>query len=84
MITRPNDPIDVKDGAYRDEDSILKAGTGLTKREYFAALSLQGILANSGIHKMAMKNFDSEKSVLDSHCMMAVDHADALIKELNK
>lgn len=57
---------------------------GLTKREYFAAMALQGILSNSGIHAMAKNNLKSGDDILEMHCSMAVDHADALIEELNK
>ena len=46
--------------------------TGLTKREYFAAMALQGLLANYG----------SSYSVQNT--MEAVYLADALIEELNK
>ena len=46
--------------------------TGLTKREYFAAMALQGLLANYG----------SSYSVQNT--MEAVYMADALIEELNK
>lgn len=49
--------------------------TGITKREYFAALAMQGMLANS------------RDSVLMAHtkqiAKMAVAQADALIEELN-
>ena len=46
--------------------------TGLTKREYFAAMAMQGLLANYG----------SSYSVQNT--MEAVYMADALIEELNK
>jgi hypothetical protein len=53
-------------------DCVKKEG-GLTKREYFAALALQGILASDGV-------WSSDK--LASMC--AVKQADYLIEELNK
>ena len=48
---------------------------GLTKREYFAAMAMQGLCANSipGNHH--------KPEVL---CKDAVEYADTLIKELNK
>lgn len=73
MITRPNDPINIKDGAYRDEFNNMNPGTGLTKREYFAAFALQGILANA--------NAIAE---LEYWSKFAVKYADALVEELNK
>ena len=45
---------------------------GLTKREYFAAIALQGMIANYGDHEKAI--------IVES----SVEMADALIKELNK
>lgn len=45
--------------------------TGLTKREYFAAKALQGILTDENVH-------------LQSAANMAVEAADALLTELEK
>lgn len=45
---------------------------GLSKREYIAALALQGLLAN----KFRMTNDEAAKD--------ALNYTDALIKELNK
>lgn len=45
--------------------------TGLTKREYFAAMALQGLLAN-------------DSGLITSKARDAVKAADALIEELNK
>ena len=47
---------------------------GLTKREYFAGLAMQGILSN-----FAAKNLEASSVSKES-----LFHADALIKELNK
>lgn len=46
---------------------------GLTKRELFAAMAMQGMLAN-GLHRNAAH----------VNAIYAVQHADALINELNK
>jgi hypothetical protein len=48
--------------------------TGLTKREYFAAIALQGIIANK----------DGLDIKIERIVESAVDTADALIEELNK
>jgi hypothetical protein len=48
---------------------------GLNKREYFAAMVLQGLLASS---------FRSPTSYIESNAEYAVTYADALIAELNK
>jgi len=53
-------------------DNAPLSGYGLTKREYFAAMAMQGFIA-SGVmgHKMSF----AERAVI---------HADALIAQLNK
>jgi hypothetical protein len=48
---------------------------GLTKREYFAALAMQGILANDSTPKDV---------TFQEVCYRAAMQADALIEELNK
>ena len=49
---------------------------GLTKHEYFAALAMQGILANDNIFDITITTEKIEK--------ISVEQADALIAELNK
>ena len=93
MNTEGNDP------AFPDSNSA-----GLTKREYFAAMALQGILGNPEEVEMEgedmeeeddMEEGDSEsdngqkkrmqgESCLDCPCLLAVEHADMLIMQLNK
>ena len=46
---------------------------GLTKREYFAGLAMQGLLASE----------IDEASSAEGIAMLAVDRADALLKRLN-
>lgn len=62
--------------AFPNEDA-LKGGdssaTGLTKREYFAAMAMQGVLSSSAdrgeaaVVKMAMKFADQLLKALDSN-----------------
>jgi hypothetical protein len=52
-------------------------GSGLTKREYFATMAMQGILASDG--RNGMLNFDAENI-----SNWSVIQADSLIQELNK
>ena len=49
---------------------------GLTKREYFAAMAMQGMLANN-----AEGNTQWNYDIIAQHCCKA---ADALIEQLNK
>jgi len=67
-MTNPNDKVD---GAN------TMARTGLTKREYFAAMALQGFNAFTGTI-----NNKTNRSVRDL-AILSVDMADALIAELN-
>jgi hypothetical protein len=55
-----------------DEGYIINAG--LNKREYFAAMALQGIIANK----------DGLDIEIERIVQSAVDTADALIEELSK
>ena len=65
--TKPNEPINPID--YSNDNYVTR---GLTKREYFAAMALQGMLAKYG----------SDYQV--NNAKEAIYWADALIKELNK
>lgn len=61
--TNPNLPDFVK--------SALSHPNGITKREYFAAMAIQGLLANG-------------RAFITDNIIDAVKIADALIEELNK
>lgn len=50
-------------------------GSGLTKREYFSALAMQGVLVNS--HSLDIFNLKTVAGI-------SVEIADALIEALNK
>jgi hypothetical protein len=65
METKPNEPI------HTIEYNNNYISNGLTKREYFAAMALQGLLANNS------NNY--------AYCVIsAVEYADGLIEELSK
>lgn len=59
---------------YRHSE-LLKENRGLTKREYFAAMAMQGLCANS--------NSGSQHS-FDRLAKEAVMYADELLKQLEK
>ena len=65
METKPNESINI--GEYNNN----YISTGLTKREYFAAMALQGLLAN-------------DSGLITSKARDAVKAAEALIEILNK
>ena len=64
METKANEP------AYPNKQ--VSSWKGLTKREYFAAMAMQGLLA------------DYESEYIEDYSKYAVKLADALIEELNK
>lgn len=57
---------------------------GLSKREYFAALSMQGILSAIYSDKNMLNDFLGNETGRDAVSRNAVSYADALIEELNK
>lgn len=59
---------------FEDEHGQQGAVGGLTKREYFAALALQGILAKTGISIYDVKIVST----------MAIQNADELLKQLEE
>lgn len=70
---------DGDDGAFANSaDNGYQAG--LTKREYFAAMAMQGILANPTMVEASLKFKDSRGGIAAT----AVSFADLLITALNK
>ena len=72
-MTNPNDAAFSKAAFYNENTGMDQAQEGLTKREYFAALAMQGLLANNIYTNVA--------NVVSAN---AVEHADALIAQLNE
>jgi hypothetical protein len=69
-------------GTLPDGNRVCDAQDGMTKREYFAAAALQGIIANgeAGTYDNAVKYGNSVRA----SARIAVEMADALIAELKK
>ena len=70
------------------DPKFISYGTGLTKREYFAAMAMQGITSN-GVMLAAMQEIGkesgmSEPSGIAVTVRMSVIFADALILALNR
>lgn len=95
MKTNPNDTIhpctlkqtgvdDFKLASLEDhrQGLHLKPNIGLSKREYFAGLAMQGIISSD----WGKKRINATESIimLDQVSEAAVKAADALINELNK
>lgn len=68
-MTKPNEPIN----SIPDLNNHPSTWIGLTKREYFAAMAMQGIVAN------VCTDINHQENAKE-----AVIHADALIKALNE
>lgn len=78
METKPNDFVDLT-----GNDSPADPCRGLTKREHFASLALQGMLSNPDYTKAFIKtkvNAEIERKVYSE---LSVKMADSLIKALN-
>ena len=76
-MTDGNEPAFAKAGWYQNPDIYVDEQLGLTKREYFAAMALQGLLADAE----TAKQFETSPIGIPQTAVMA---ADALIEALNK
>jgi hypothetical protein len=56
---------------------------GMTLREHYAGLAMQGLLANPEAVKASVAVF-GEKAAIDGFSRAAVEHADALLEALNE
>jgi hypothetical protein len=75
MKTNPNEPINPTIWDDRNKPEIIRDNDGLTKREYFAAMTMQGYLASVSSDVIEKPEYAA---------FHAVKYADALINELNK
>ena len=75
LAHQPVFPNEERTSQFADVPNSMMTG-GLTKREYFAGLALQGILANAGGWL--------DEDIAEKQAKIAVDCADALIEALNK
>ncbi len=82
MPANPSDPVPTNVAPYyKDVES-----RGLTKREHFAGLAMQGLLSNSGgvIQANNMSGTAWCNSNAQSMAKLSIECADALLKELEK
>lgn len=71
-MTKPNESKSALTG-FNHEGNPYFEHVGLTKREYFAAMAMQGLLTRD--------DFQGQSEDLAKRCLK---HVDALINELNK
>ena len=79
MKTNGNDTAYPSAGVQNFEETNQVGG--LTKREHFAAMAMQGFCANEGLANL-IKRFPEKDEICVARA--AVEYADALIEELNK
>jgi hypothetical protein len=66
--------------SFNDSDGIIGNFKGLTKREYFAGLAMQGILANPSLANLKLNTSEAMKdSVMIEY---SIRMSDALLKQL--
>jgi hypothetical protein len=82
-MTNPNDFVSPSTHQNSDGTHDFNINKGLTKREYFAAMALQGLCANP-ILKDVIDKVKSAKEFDSYTANTAVSIADALINALNK
>lgn len=81
MSTRPNDPAFINPVKLESKLDFC----GLTKREYFAAKVMRGILSNGALMAaIDRKSIDAKVETQVGTANFAVQCADALISELNR
>jgi hypothetical protein len=75
-------PIAASESGFLDTEEYSKGNGGLTKREHFAGLAMQGILSNSVMGDSALheKHEDWVKDISES----SLQFADKLLAELDK
>lgn len=78
-MTNPNAP-----AFPAGSESVCADKRGLTKREYFAGLFMQGILSDCESMKAMVRSFPDHEECESRTAFSAISFADALIAELNK
>lgn len=84
VVMRQVQDNDYRPARPREENDMtyIHVNGGLTKREYFAAMAMQGFISNSELIKIT-KGTESVANLYESFACDAVSQADALIEALN-
>lgn len=67
-----------------DRDKINKEYTGLTKREYFAAMAWQAMMTNPALLEVVTPASIMDGTAADMCANKAIEWTDSFIKSLNK
>jgi hypothetical protein len=89
-MTNPNDPVFATDTvdfelhaqALKEPENVGRGPLGLSKREYFAAMAMQGLLTSDKVRNVL--NEHNTRAVPNLLAELSVEMADDLIAELNK
>lgn len=73
-----------KKSAYPLGVHTSNANAGLTKREYFAAMAMQGLLANPRLSDLQTMERFNGKTVGESLAIISIEYADELLKQLEQ
>jgi len=82
-MTNPNDAAFSKAAFYHPDGGLDKPQEVLTKREYFAAMAMQGLISNLSKYVQVHQKSSGHELIYPT-MDMAVIIADALIAELKK
>ena len=80
-MTNNDDAVFAKSAYMTDGGSFYPGQDGLTKREYFAAMAMSGLMAGCTLSQNSRGYFGYNDNIVAS---TAVEMADKLIAELNK
>lgn len=69
--------------AYPTNNRMFSAAQGLTKREYFAAMAMQGLVNREGWAER-FNNEIADGSLVETLAIASVKMSDALLKQLEK
>jgi hypothetical protein len=90
--TNGNDPVSATQEYHSKNFGVVLAKTGLTKREYFAAMAMQGMLSSikqsygkPNVNEQSIEqSFKDIQQFINDVADKSVTYSDALIEALNK
>lgn len=83
-LLKINDMKNKDKSAFPPLPSYTDDERGLTKREYFAGMAMQGIMSNDVLFTNILKDMKIDCTNRDNcHAVFAVKQADELLKQLN-
>lgn len=84
MKTEPNDPVNVLEVRRESSGELLYASNGLTKRELFAAMAMQGVLTSGMAARFSQEWSGDSVRIHKTISQVSIAIANTLIAELNE